>query len=1745
MSDGPWTDYAGAASAPAASALAPGEAERPPWEDYDAGTGRAAEGRPWENYADAKAGQPVQSEAVGNAPRLIYGEPGGETLTEEEARAIEADAEEAFPSAQEPGRITRMPRSVREWGRFLLGGMLHPIRQAETAVEQTAIQNRLAQPGSRLLWSPAEAMEQPAFGAIPMIPQQEGMARQVGAGAVNTASGLINFLQTPEGALSLGLGKLPVTARRAVMLDWAGQMASSAPGELLAGAEAWKEGDYQAATQGLLSGTTGAMLSAALARHGLAQEGATFREAPERLELTEPLKTSEFEAEPENIQTFEPKLKEPDAITEKQQQGGVGEEFQGGAGSGPASATGDGNRLQRAATGAGEGGGAGAAELSATELKYLDEDLRARKPLRADAVERAQAGGTFALPEGYRRVGDEYVWEEPTAKLTAEQAAAREAMEAMRGLREQKTAEEQTAEHAEHAEADTIDERTVPSGGDEFVEEPPGMAALPELPVGPMPMERPPDILDWIADNYPRGVKPTSWEDYGHYVTMAKGAARELMGKARGESADRVLKELHDQGMYRRIGNEDELLSAMSRAGEARIAWRQNLSDWQKRMTDLEAWADRTIREGQGRLHAGLDPELLSAYAVKGAYVIARGARDFAAWSAEMVRQFGEALRPHLQAIYGAAQRTEIGQRQAAVRESENPKASEPVRAEVRADIPYEVRHHADLDAEAQRILQEGGPDQAFELFRNPNSNLPLDLRERVKQQLLKTARAAEAEARAQGNHPAERAAQQRQVDLWRTDVYGTELAQGLSARQTNTGMSAGAHLRQAREMFGDAGQAVLDRVKPAMDVTLEELRRGNAEGLEGLKRDEQANGAARTAVDEGIGRDAEVRRGVVMELTGPWTESKVILDQARAAVRAKANELLNVGPRPPGLTPAARLREILDDLAKRAAGIAAGHYQGAEAGRTLTSKLQERLGLGEEAAGRLAKALDAEFAAQMKKAAQALPKRIARQRVRQNQGLPENPSDPVVDQVIRRKLRESRQRLDQLVRQHGSTVDEAGRSIGERILADSGLTGPKADELRAVIDRRFAALADAAKRRRLDALANGPMGVPGALRRQFGKLLEWTRLGAFDDARLREKLRAGLGLKVLTDDIAREIVRRSNQVDKLPEGFLRDREATKLLNWIAQQAGTRLMDIPMGMFYSNILSGLTTSVKIPFENMGLLVGNTLVGALRGKLGPVSGLKAFGRGAVKGALQSAEVMRSGIVTGVKPGVRPSSVMELKPFGEGRDWFNYWKWFGREIAALHVSTFKPAWEIKQQMMAQELAKSQGLRGAAAQQRALELLSLTDEQVSAAEAQAWRETRSMGNLSKLDWRRRVMEIVEQNRERSMPGSTEAARDFALRTTYLNKPYGFLGFVAEQVRTGIERAKAEYPWLGRATKSQIPFTTVVANILNEKLNWTPMGAVRAAVGQRTGNLYGRPLMERGEIGELYVKSMLGTALLGGLGTLGAQFIHGSGPASPQHRRELQAAGWVPNSIGPIGGRYYSYVNTPAAAGLAWLGNWLDYKRYRATESDDAEARAAYSLKAMGDVVIQQGMLDGLRRIFEVFGDPSASAGGAALEKSLARTAGSFVTPNLVMQLDKLWDPTLYDQTGIKAALLSQVPIARRAGRPVLNALGEPVAAGPFDRWTHSETKDPLWRAVVAQQAWIPMPPRDVVIGNKAKGEDYWRTLTPDEWYDYVAESGQDLRDRLDPDRIMDLEPEQARAYVRRVTEQARERARKQFGL
>jgi hypothetical protein len=79
----------------------------------------------------------------------------------------------------------------------------------------------------------------------------------------------------------------------------------------------------------------------------------------------------------------------------------------------------------------------------------------------------------------------------------------------------------------------------------------------------------------------------------------------------------------------------------------------------------LEEWADTTLNDFKNESKKlGITPnyrgpnaaEVIGAASVKGAYFIARGAKQFGVWAGHMIAEFGEGIRPHLADIWSKSQ---------------------------------------------------------------------------------------------------------------------------------------------------------------------------------------------------------------------------------------------------------------------------------------------------------------------------------------------------------------------------------------------------------------------------------------------------------------------------------------------------------------------------------------------------------------------------------------------------------------------------------------------------------------------------------------------------------------------------------------------------------------------------------------------------------------------------------------------------------------------------------------------------------------------------------------------------------------------------------------------------------------------------------------------------------------------------------------------------------------------------------
>ena len=1156
----------------------------------------------------------------------------------------------------------------------------------------------------------------------------------------------------------------------------------------------------------------------------------------------------------------------------------------------------------------------------------------------------------------------------------------------------------------------------------------------------------------------------------------------------------------------------------------------------------------------------------------------------------------------------------------------------------------YQRRPQEEDAAFAQRIIQTvGGPDQARAVFGDQTNGLPQPVRMAIGMQILKGFDAV-------GRHADAAAFFDNELAPHTTDV-----AQGLAMSNAWHAMSKDGKLDWARQKILRAAKDKLDPVRQDIDAAKTELQRQNADGVEHVTADPDVQTTAKDGVIDAVTNSAETHKGIVMELTEPWASVKVILDMARQQVADRANELLKKQPRPIGVTAAEHLSGIMDDLAKRAADVAAGHYRGAEPGVTLSAKLEQRLGISKDAASRLAKALDAEFARQVNAAKNKLPKRVANQVVRDAQKaalkkdgdpnirqsrsirdreaeaavknlmnaagnqanlkpaiqefyqrltanlrrlLPETPGtvkpkltdlqliaeafqnpehyedvwqrlgtemrakyglegmaevqntlgkltpeslvETQLDRSIRKQLADQKVNVGRLVREHWTKVDATGAELKDKLVKASGMSGEAAKRLADVIQSRFEALTTATKRAALEKLLNPVKKTIGAKPQMVERLVQMSHLGAFDDAKYWSAIRERLDLPEWSSGLRDQLNGMAEKISRIPEDRVEDiqRGQTDFLNAVERAKGISNMELGMAFYMQNVLSGLTTHVRVAIHTSAQIAAAATsemgLAVTEGRVADIPLIfEALAKGAGRALNQQKDIMRTGMVVGSKlQGVVPLSVLEQIHFGQkggatfkqgavtrailenkAATLLNLWKFNSRLITAQHMLYYAPAEEMKLALLASRQARTEGLSGQAAVDRARLMLGYGAKEVRAAEAQVIREGLA-GTRAKM----RVAEILQTNLPKEMKVT---ARDYALRQTFLNDPYGFAGALANVVA---QAKQSENAVLSTAARVIVPFTRIAANLFNEGLNYTPVGAARARfaktelLGQKFADI--SPEVREDLKRELYAKSALGTMLITGIAFKAAQglnqvnpsfAVYGAGPNNTEDKKAWQAKGGIPYSI-KIGDRYVSYANTPANVMMATLGNYLDgvrdaqlYQRPGAKRlAEDLPMRAAASLVGASKVILEQPFLQSLLEMAHTVGNnnPAVAAHGAV--QTVARTASSFVVPNLLRQVDRFYDPTSYDTKSLAGILTSQVPFVRQTGRPSLNALGQPIQSPVFGKFVSSDSTDPLVQTLTAHNMWPATPNRSQTTVNGVP-------LSDDEFYTFNKTRGDALAKML----------------------------------
>jgi hypothetical protein len=717
------------------------------------------------------------------------------------------------------------------------------------------------------------------------------------------------------------------------------------------------------------------------------------------------------------------------------------------------------------------------------------------------------------------------------------------------------------------------------------------------------------------------------------------------------------------------------------------------------------------------------------------------------------------------------------------------------------------------------------------------------------------------------------------------------------------------------------------------------------------------------------------------------------------------------------------------------------------------------------------------------------------------------------------RAIRAAQVRLEQdansVIKQGRQEQGDARRTVVQNIIERTGLEGEEAQALTSLLNKRYLELSRRKKKTALKRLnKTDGVTIPVTIKRQYEKIIEWSNLGAFSDAQFDEELANRLDLPHLSEKLKKDIMRQARVIESKPEGFQKQREVLKLMNLIAGEKTFGVWDLFWDFWFANVLSGLSTQTINLAGSAANLLAHTITHFMRHPGDLTTMMRGVARGMIKGINEGAEVFSTGFVTGTRlDKYQQTKNLEMVVFRGGKfSPLNYLKYVGRALSTGDMFFFKAAEEMKQSLLARNVAKSEKLSGKALYRRTQEILNNTKPAREKATRQADKE-----GLKGLDRRRRIAELMEMGDESlGLEGrpSPEEAKEYALRVIYTNKPYGVLGLFAQK----LNEINADQPWF----RMFAPFVNIVSNVTNESLNYfAPVGYMRYRQAVRKGQLYGQPLSEvesirKDQLGDQAAKTILGTSATVAVMGLAWSFkddedpwfmIFGKGPKDYGKNRSWRAIGGLPYSM-KIGDKYIPYKDTVLAIPFAVIGSMFDAMRFNNSAPEEYTQAFAMGLMSTAGVITENSYLKGLMAVSKWISQPmTGETAEKVIFQQISRTGVGALVPfgGLLRDIDRFQDPTRYDGMDTTTMLYSQIPFVRRLNKPTLNVLGEPVEMHVSDRYWSTPRASEELRWLVEKNAYPSFPNINSTVN--VAGRD----MDPDEFYDYIKISGEGIRARV----------------------------------
>ena len=593
---------------------------------------------------------------------------------------------------------------------------------------------------------------------------------------------------------------------------------------------------------------------------------------------------------------------------------------------------------------------------------------------------------------------------------------------------------------------------------------------------------------------------------------------------------------------------------------------------------------------------------------------------------------------------------------------------------------------------------------------------------------------------------------------------------------------------------------------------------------------------------------------------------------------------------------------------------------------------------------------------------------------------------------------------------------------LNELIITELGFDDATSNELSKYIEEQMAKAIQAQKSENLqsaidraqETLTNNGIKKKANQRTVIQRLIEMANMGQLDEFGVYEAFRQthdfGKGYLEWNPELANQLRDWGDRISALPEGVTRSIEEQKLGRFMLENQVFSARDYFSSYWYFALLSQAGTQVVNFLGSTFNLLGNMAVWSVytKGKsTGPM--LRALYNATIRKEAPSRNAFAYTMQTGLNPsGIQDEKMMKYPKTNliEGANPNNTPKW------VYNIITFgdgkidsSPAWLnailatiSPRGLMRTMRATDSFMREVAYEVRAASFgaAPFQQDQYNQAKEQAIRELASSKSKGKEKNREIIIRANEiYSQQRLDEDNRLKAEQDALETIYSQTPVGVVGSIASLANKLLQ--------VSPITQLFIPFSNVVANVLNENLNYLPtVGIARLAANVKLspllrGKIELKPsalkspfIMGREEkAADIAIKSAIGfagmavpviiAALTGGddedqKERPPVQF-YATGPADPEQNKIWKENGGVPYSI-RVGDKYVSYLYTPLVIPLAtgsMLAEFYDRfeKKKEKTPLDAVEVAITVAVApfAIGFVAaLDQSFLTGVADLIEL---------------------------------------------------------------------------------------------------------------------------------------------------------------------------------